>query len=74
MMLGQGHKNFLTRAMEKIKEWIIAVKLEKNFTKEEIISLYLNRAPWGSNYGKRNAAKTYLQKEPSELNIEEFAV
>ncbi|MGG9972404.1 transglycosylase domain-containing protein [Ferruginibacter sp. SUN002] len=74
MMLGQGHKNIITRVLEKIKEWIIAVKLEKNFTKEEIITLYLNRAPWGSNYGIRNASKTYFQKEPSELNIEEAAI
>lgn len=74
MMLGQGHKNIVTRVLEKIKEWIIAVKLEKNFTKEEILTLYLNRAPWGSNYGIRNASKIYFQKEPSELNIEESAV
>src|SRR5215203_2867690 len=43
MMLGQGRGNILKRGVEKIKEWIIAVKLERNFTKEEIITLYLNR-------------------------------
>ncbi len=74
MMLGQGRGNVITRGMQKIKEWIIAVKLERNFTKEEIITLYLNRAPWGNNYGIRNASRTYFQKEPSELNIEEAAV
>lgn len=74
MMLGQGKGNFFVRAFQKIKEWIIAVKLERNFTKEEIITLYLNRAPWGSNYGIRNAAITYFQKEPLELSIEEAAV
>ncbi len=74
MMLGQGRGNVFKRGMEKIKEWIIAVKLERNFTKEEIITLYLNRAPWGSNYGIRNAARTYFQKEPAELSIEEAAV
>jgi penicillin-binding protein 1A len=74
MMLYQGKGNVLKRGMEKIKEWIIAVKLERNFTKEEIITLYLNRAPWGGNYGIRNAAKTYFQKEPAELSIEESAV
>ena len=74
MMLGQGKGNFFTRSFQKIKEWIIAVKLERNFTKEEIITLYLNRAPWGSNYGIRNASITYFQKEPSELSIEEAAV
>src|SRR6187402_2568748 len=74
MMLGQGKGNVLKRGTDKIKEWIIAVKLERNFTKEEIITLYLNRAAWGNNFGIRNAAKIYFQKEPAELNIEEAAV
>ena len=74
MMLGQGRGNVLVRVMEKIKEWIIAVKLERNFTKEEIITLYLNRAPWGNNYGIRNASRTYFQKDPIELSVEEAAV
>jgi penicillin-binding protein 1A len=74
MMLGQGKGNIITRGFQKIKEWIIAVKLERNFTKEEIITLYLNRAPWGNNYGIRNASRTYYQKDPAELSIEESAV
>lgn len=74
MMLGQGKGNFFVRGFQKIKEWIVAVKLERNFTKEEIITLYLNRAAWGSNYGIRNAARTYYQKDPSELTVEEAAV
>ncbi|MFZ4058938.1 MAG: penicillin-binding protein 1A, partial [Ferruginibacter sp.] len=74
MILKQGRGNVLKRGLEKIKEWIIAVKLERNFTKEEIITLYLNRASWGNNYGIRNASKIYFQKEPIELSIEEAAV
>lgn len=74
MMLDQGHSNFIKRIFEKVKEWIVAVKLERNFTKEEIITLYLNRAPWGNVYGIRNAARTYFQKEPKDLKIEEAAV
>jgi penicillin-binding protein 1A len=74
MMLGQGRANILVRGLQKIKEWIVAVKLEKNFTKEEILTLYLNRAPWGNVYGIRNAARTYFQKEPKDLKIEEAAV
>lgn len=74
MMLGQGRGNVLKRSIEKMKEWVIAVKLERNFTKEEIITLYLNRAPWGNNYGIRNASRTYFQKEASALSIEEAAV
>lgn len=74
MMLGQGKGNVLTRGVQKLKEWIVAVKLERNFTKEEIIALYLNRAPWGNIYGIRNASRTYFQKEPKDLKIEEAAV
>ena len=74
MILGQGKGNIIKRVFDKMKEWIIAVKLERNFTKEEIITLYLNRAPWGNVYGIRYASRTYFQKEPAELNIEEAAV
>jgi penicillin-binding protein 1A len=74
MMLGQGKGNMLVRGFQKMKEWIVAVKLERNFTKEEIITLYLNRAAWGSNYGIRNASRTYYQKEPKNLTLLESAV
>ena len=74
MMLGQGKGNVLTRSVQKLKEWIVAVKLERNFTKEEIITLYLNRAAWGNVFGIRNASRTYFQKEPADLKIEEAAV
>jgi penicillin-binding protein 1A len=74
MMLKQGGGGILQRIPDKIKEWIVAVKLERNFTKEELIALYLNRAPWGNLYGIRNASRAYFQKEPKDLNIEEAAV
>jgi penicillin-binding protein 1A len=74
MMLNQGRGNIVRRVLDKMKEWIVAVKLERNFTKEEIIALYLNRAPWGNLYGIRNASRTYFQKEPKDLKIEEAAV
>ncbi|MBL7702062.1 MAG: transglycosylase domain-containing protein [Ferruginibacter sp.] len=74
LMLGQGHGNIFRRVIDKMKEWIVAVKLERNFTKEEIATLYLNRAPWGNVYGIRNASLTYFQKEPKELKVEEAAV
>jgi penicillin-binding protein 1A len=74
-LLDQGSKNKATRAIEKLKEWIIAVKLERNFTKEEIITLYLNAVPFGNNiYGIRNASRTFFQKEPDRLNVEEAAL
>jgi penicillin-binding protein 1A len=74
-LLDQGSKSFLERFIEKIKEYIVAIRLERNFTKEEILALYLNAVPYGDNvYGIRNAARTFFQKEPDRLNIEEAAV
>lgn len=74
-LLEQGSKNIVLRIVEKFKEWIIAIKLERNFTKEEIIALYLNAVPFGDNvYGIRNASRTFFSKEPDRLNIEEAAV
>jgi penicillin-binding protein 1A len=61
--------------ISKTKEWIIAVKLEQNFTKEEIIAMYLNTTSFGSNaYGIKVASETYFNKEPDSLNIQESAV
>lgn len=59
----------------KFKEWITAVKLERNYTKEEILSMYLNAVFYGSNaYGIRAASFTFFGKQPSELNLEESAL
>ncbi len=67
-------RNPLKRIIQKVKESIIAIKLERNFTKDEIITLYLNTVPFSDNvYGIRNAAKTFFQKEPDRLNVEEAA-
>jgi penicillin-binding protein 1A len=66
--------NIFVRMPQKIKEGIIAIKLERNFTKEEILTLYLNTVPFSDNvYGIRNAAKTFFQKEPDRLTVEEAA-
>src|SRR3984885_14047885 len=74
-MLEQGSKNFARRFIEKLKEWIIAIKLERNFTKQEILALYLNEVPFGDNvYGIRNASRTFFQKEPDRLSVDEAAV
>jgi penicillin-binding protein 1A len=59
----------------KLKEWITAVKLERNYTKEEIIAMYLNTVSFGSNaFGIRAAAATFFAKLPSQLNTEEAAL
>ncbi len=74
-MLGQGSRNMLRRGIEKLKEWITAVRLERNFTKEEILALYLNAVPFGDNvYGIRNASRTFFQKEPDRLTVDEAAM
>ncbi len=68
-------KNLLERGIQKIQEWIIAVKLERNFTKEEIIALYLNTVEYSDNvFGIRNASKTFFQKEPALITVEEAAL
>jgi penicillin-binding protein 1A len=75
LLFGEGSKNIVMRVIEKFKEWIVAIKLERNFTKEEILALYLNMVTYGDEiYGIRNAAKTYFQKEPDRLAVEEAAV
>ncbi|MGZ3851995.1 MAG: transglycosylase domain-containing protein [Flavisolibacter sp.] len=71
---GERASNPFSRAVQKLKEYIIAIRLERNFTKQEILALYLNAVPFGDNvYGIRNASKTFFQKEPDRLNPVEAA-
>ena len=59
----------------KLKEWIVAIQLEKFYTKKEILSMYLNTAEFGSNsYGIKVASDTYFKKSPSEINYNEAAI
>ena len=59
----------------KLKEWITAVKLERDYTKEEIMTMYLNSIFFGSSaYGVRSAAETFFGKPPAELTVEESAM
>lgn len=59
----------------KLKEWITAVMLEHNYTKEEIIAMYLNTVEYGSNaFGVKSAARTFFNKTPAELAPEEAAM
>jgi penicillin-binding protein 1A len=63
------------RLVEKTKEWMIAIDLERNFTKEEIIAMYLNTSVFGNNtYGIKVAAETYFNKKPDSLNLQESAL
>lgn len=61
--------------IRKFKEWIIAVRLEKCYTKNEILTMYLNTVEFSSNsFGIKSAAKTYFNKQVDSLNLQEGAV
>ncbi len=58
----------------KVKEWILAIKLEKNFSKDEILAIYLNESPYGGTvYGVEEASQSFFGKSAKELNLAESA-
>ncbi len=68
-------KNLRQRAVQKLKEWIIATRLERKYTKEEIIAMYLNKFDFlYESDGIKAAAENYFGKEPDSLKIEEAAM
>ncbi len=70
-----GSKNIIVRIIQKIKEWVIAIRLERQYTKNEILAMYLNQVDFVNGaIGIRSASKIYFNKEPKELSIEEGAV
>lgn len=74
-----GNRSAIARktklVITKFKEWITAVKLERNYTKEEIIAMYLNVVEFGSNsYGIKSAAKTFFDTTPDSLKVEQAAL
>ena len=59
----------------KLKEWVTAVKLERSYTKNEIMNMYMNQVFFGSNaYGIKAAAQTFFGKTPIDLTVEEAAI
>jgi len=71
----EGKNGFLDQLIYKTKEWILSVRLERSYTKEEIMAMYYNTVEFGNNaYGIKSAAKTYFNKLPSELTVSEAAV
>ncbi|MEO0506291.1 MAG: transglycosylase domain-containing protein [Bacteroidota bacterium] len=76
LFIGVRDKKSTTNALlQKVKEWVIATRLERNYTKEEIIAMYMNIYDFGNNAdGIRSAARIYFGKEPLELKVEESAV
>ncbi|MCD9584170.1 penicillin-binding protein 1A [Tenacibaculum maritimum] len=67
--------NIFKKLTQKIKEWVIAIKLERQYTKPEIISMYLNTQGFLFNAtGIRSAARIYFGKEPKDLDLQESAI
>jgi len=75
LFVGVRSKNIFEAITQKAKEWVLAVRLERQYTKEEIITMYLNIYDFGYNGdGIKSASNIYFGKEPMELNIEESAM
>ncbi len=75
MMFPRDKLNKLELVIRKIKEWVIAVRLERNYTKEEIMAMYLNRFDFlNLAVGIKSAAKIYYNTTPDSLKIEEAAL
>ncbi len=75
LFVGVRSRNKFETFKQKVKEWVLAIRLERSYTKEEIISMYLNIYDFGNNAdGIRSAARIYFGKEPMELKIEESAM
>jgi penicillin-binding protein 1A len=75
LFVGVRSRNLLETIQQKIKEWVLAIRLERSYTKEEIIAMYFNIYDFGNNAdGIRSAARIYFGKEPKDLKIEESAM
>ncbi|WP_245598684.1 penicillin-binding protein 1A [Sporocytophaga myxococcoides] len=69
-----GYVPIVNVLLYKAKEWMLAIKLERNYTKEEIINMYLNTVDFGSNaFGIKVAARTFFNTSPDSLTIEQSA-
>ena len=75
LFVGVRSKSKWETIKQKIKEWVIAIRLERQYTKEEIIAMYFNIYDFGNNGdGIRSASRIYFGKEPDSLNVQESAV
>lgn len=75
LFTGRASSNIFKRVLQKMKEWVVAIKLEKQYTKEEIIAMYLNKYDFlNQAVGIRSAARIYFGKEPKDLEIQQSAM
>ena len=71
----RASRNIFKRITQKAKEWVVAIKLERQYTKNEIIAMYLNTQDFIFNaVGIRSAARIYFGKEPKDLDLQESAI
>ncbi|WP_071387074.1 penicillin-binding protein 1A [Roseivirga seohaensis] len=71
----EGINRMLDQLIYKTKEWILAVRLERSYTKDELMAMYFNQVSFGNNtFGIQSAAESFFNKKPKELNVEEAAV
>ncbi|ABQ03923.1 penicillin-binding protein 1A [Flavobacterium johnsoniae] len=72
---GEGSRFLPFRILQKVKEWIIAIRLERQYTKNEILAMYCNVYDFGNySVGVSSAAQTYFSKEPKDLTTDESAM
>jgi len=75
LFTGEGSKNLAERILQKVKEYVIAIKLERQYTKHEILTMYLNKYDFlNLAVGIRSASRIYFGKEPIDLEIHESAM
>ena len=75
MLFTNRSTNFIKRTFQKFQEWIISARLERQYTKDEIIAMYLNRFDWiNQAVGINSAARVYFNTTPDSLRIEEAAL
>ncbi|MFT6995330.1 MAG: penicillin-binding protein 1A [Maribacter sp.] len=75
LFVGVRSRSKFETIQQKLKEWVLAIRLERSYTKEEIISMYLNIYDFGNNAdGIRSASRIYFGKEPKDLKVEESAM
>ena len=75
LFTGKASRNIFLRIGQKMKEWVVAIKLESQYTKHEILTMYLNKYDFlNQAVGIRSAARIYFGKEPKELEVQESAM
>src|SRR3546814_19637429 len=75
-LFGSGRANsFPVRVMQKLREWVTAVRLEPRYTKQEIIAMYLNTVDFGNNsFRIKIAARSYFAQTPENMRVNQSAV